>query len=138
MIEIIRARGHKNIRATHKTTLEITKEKYLSPRGDCIIGVSADKSISELNETFKQALNTGAPAKVKLKLPDYGLEEVLIGFGHPKLSFTHKTDIVIRKSKYICGRTLLISANKAASDLNREFVDLLKDKKTEILVIIEI
>ncbi|RLI74831.1 DUF371 domain-containing protein, partial [Archaeoglobales archaeon] len=60
------------------------------------------------------------------------------GFGHPKLSFTHKTDIVIRKSKYICGRTLLISANKAASDLNREFVDLLKDKKTEILVIIEI
>ena len=41
-MEIVIARGHPNIRATHKTTLEVTKEKELSPRGDCIIGICAD------------------------------------------------------------------------------------------------
>lgn len=136
--EKIVARGHENIRATHRTTLEITKERELTPRGDCIVGVSADKSISELNEEIKAYLRRGYPAKITLELPDHSLEETLIGYGHSGMGFNHKTDIVIRKSRFICDRTLLIRANKAAADLSRDFVEMLKDRKTEIIFVIEI
>ncbi|HIP75502.1 MAG TPA: DUF371 domain-containing protein, partial [Thermococcus paralvinellae] len=43
MREIIHCYGHENIKATHKSTLEITKEDFLTPRGDCIICIKADK-----------------------------------------------------------------------------------------------
>ena len=36
------AYGHKNILATHKTTIEFTKDKELSLKGNCIVGVRAD------------------------------------------------------------------------------------------------
>jgi hypothetical protein len=29
----IHARGHENVRATHATTIEVTKEEHLTPRG---------------------------------------------------------------------------------------------------------
>ncbi len=138
IIEEVVARGHENIRATHKTTLEITRERELTPRGDCIIGVCADKSIFDLSPELKSALRRGLRAKVTLYLPDYSLKEEFYGFGCDKLTFTHKTDIVIRKSRFVCNRTLLISATKAARDLNREFVELLKDRKTEIVMILEV
>jgi len=138
IVEKVFARGHENIRATHRTTLEITKDKELTPRGDCIIGVNADKSIFDLNFNLKSALKKGLKAKVTLYLPDYSLKEELFGFGSEKLTFTHKRDIVIRKSDYVCGRTLLIRSNKAAIDLSREFVELLKDRKTEIVMILEV
>ncbi|MEM2710419.1 MAG: DUF371 domain-containing protein, partial [Candidatus Bathyarchaeia archaeon] len=51
--EVIQAYGHKNIQALHKSTFEITKEKWISKRGDCIIAVSADKGFNELSEKFK-------------------------------------------------------------------------------------
>ncbi len=131
----IRARGHENISATHRTTLEVTKDREITPRGDCIIGVSADLSISEIPPEAKRLLKCGVRAEVDILLPDYGLSEHLIGFGHPSMTFTHRSDVVIRKSTFVCGRTLLISSNKAAADLSREFVRLLKDKKTEIAVV---
>ncbi len=136
--DTIVAFGHENITAKHRTTMEITKEKELSPRGDCIIGVSADKSISELKEAVKERLRRGEKAEIKLVLPDYGVVEILHGWGDSKLTFTHETDVVIRKSRYVCGRTLLISSTKAALDLSREFVDLLRDRKTEIRMIISV
>jgi hypothetical protein len=54
--EEVIANGHENIEATHPTTLEITKERYLSRRGDCIIAVAADKSLTDLSEEFKESL----------------------------------------------------------------------------------
>ena len=138
MIEEIIARGHPNITAKHKTTLEITKEGELSKRGDCIIGVKADKGISELSEKIKDYLKRGRSARISIILPDYGMEENLTGIGAEKLSFTHPTDIVVRKSSFICGRTLLIKDDKAAIDLSREMVELLKDPSTLLIFRIEI
>ncbi|ADC65429.1 Protein of unknown function DUF371 [Ferroglobus placidus DSM 10642] len=139
ILEVISAYGHENIKATHKTTFEITKEKELTPRGDCIIGVRADKSIRDVNEELKQILRNAERVEVVLRLPDYGLEERLFGFGSKKMSFEDENDVVVRKSDFVCGRTLLIRASKAARDLSREFVELLKDRKTiiEMLVIVE-
>ncbi len=36
------AQGHPNILATHKTTLEITKDTEVTGEGGCIIAVKAD------------------------------------------------------------------------------------------------
>lgn len=138
LVEEIVAWGHENVRATHRTTLEITKESHLTPRGDCIVGVRADKSIADIDERIKERLREGAMAEVELVLPDYGLKEVVVGYGSPKMTFSHPTDIVIRKSEFVCDRTLLIRANRSAIDLDREMVELLKDPKTELLFVIRV
>jgi hypothetical protein len=54
--EAIVGYGHKNIQATHKTTLEFTKDKHLSKKGDCIIAVAADKALTDLSGEFKEKL----------------------------------------------------------------------------------
>lgn len=138
MIFEINAFGHPNITAKHRTTFEITKDPEISKRADCIIGVRASKSISEIPEEAKKLIKAGAKVEIELSLPDYGIKDHAVGFGDQKLSFTHATDIVVRKSKFVCQRTLLISANKSAFDINRELIELLKDKKTELLLIFKV
>ena len=130
--EIIRCRGHENVRATHRSTLEITKENFLTPRGDCIICVSADKALSDLSEDFKEALRKGAKLRVVIRAGDVADE--LIAYGSPDLKLESPVSMVIRKSDYIDGRTLAIRANKAAKDISRELVELLKNPETEVVV----
>ena len=45
--------GHPNVRSTHTRTIEITKAPTLSLRGDCIIGVNANKACRDLKPTLK-------------------------------------------------------------------------------------
>jgi len=130
--------GHPNITARHRTTLEITKEKSLTLKGDCIVGVKADRSISELPQEVKESLREGKIARVTLYLPAYGFKEEIIGYGSPHLTFQHLADIVVRKSQYVCGRTIIVKANKAASDIDREMISLLKDPSTELHFILEV
>ena len=49
VIERIYAWGHENIMCTHRTTIEITRDKNMSKRGDCIIGVNASKACIDLS-----------------------------------------------------------------------------------------
>lgn len=51
---VIKARGHPNIKATHRTTIEVTKDNYLTGRGDCILGIDADKSLKDMKEFLDQ------------------------------------------------------------------------------------
>ncbi len=134
---VIRAEGHPNIRATHKSTLEITKESNLTPKGDCIVGINAEFGISEIPQEIKGSLLLQKTVTITLELPEYGLREEIEALGDKRLTFTHPTDIVVRKSNFVCGRTLAVRANKAAINLDREFISLLKDK-AELLFIIEI
>uniref|UniRef100_A0A7C3YDM7 DUF371 domain-containing protein n=1 Tax=Geoglobus ahangari TaxID=113653 RepID=A0A7C3YDM7_9EURY len=138
MREEIIAHGHENITAKHRTTLQVTKDKEITLRGDCIIGVSADKSLRDLDPKFKEKLKTGKEVRVSLILPDYGWKIEFKAFGSPKLILNHETDTVIRKSDFICGKTLLIRSEKSAIDLDREFVNLLKDRKTTIILRLQI
>ena len=138
MKEVITAWGHPNITAKHRTTLEITKDEELSIRGDCIIGVRADKAICDINEKIKNKIKLGYRVEIELYLPQYGLKDELVGFGAKEMTFKHKTDIVVRKSSYVCDRTLVVKSNKAALDLNREMIELLKDPKTELRFIIKV
>ncbi|MDI3474333.1 MAG: uncharacterized protein PWQ79_352 [Thermococcaceae archaeon] len=127
--ETIRCRGHRNVRATHKSTLEFTKEDYLTPRGDCIICVEADKGLAELSAEFKSALKEGRKLLIRIKVKD--LVDEIIAEGSPKLILDHEYSMVVRKSDYIDRRTLAIRANKAARDVDRRIVNLLKDPQTE-------
>ncbi len=124
--ERIKAKGHRNVTARHKTTFEITKEDYLTPGGDCIIAVLADKSLPELSSEFRETLKNHK-TRLEILLSCSGLTEEINAYGNPSLVLTHPTDMVVRKSDFICNRTLAIKANKSASDLSREFIEKLRE-----------
>ena len=131
--ETILAYGHKNIQATHKSTLEITKEAELSKRGDCIIAVSANKAMADLSSKFKENLRK-ENAKITMLIEAEDIVEDVNAFGSPRLILVHPTDMVVRKSNYTCSRTLAIQADKAASDLSRKFVEKLKNPKQKVKI----
>jgi hypothetical protein len=123
--EIIFAYGNENIQATHKSTLEITKENQLSKRGDCIIAVSADKGMDDLSPTFKQVLRE-KHSEINMLIEAGGVVDTVNASGGPSLILQHPTDMVVRKSSYACSRTLAIKADKAAEDLSRQLVEKLR------------
>lgn len=124
-LETIRARGHPNIKASHRTTIEVTREDYLTERGDCIIGVSADKAARDLSDSFKEvARRRDSVIVVRLLAGD--LSEVILAQGHPGLVFGDGRRIIIRKSSFIEPATIGVRANKAAGDLDRSLVEYLR------------
>jgi hypothetical protein len=131
--EIIFAYGHRNIQATHKSTLEITKENQLSKKGECIIAVSADKAVADLNPEFKGSLRD-ENAKMTMLIEAGGIVEAVNAFGSRRLVLAHPTDIVVRKSSYVCSRTLSIKADRAAWDLSRKLVERLRDPKQKVKI----
>ncbi|NJE02318.1 DUF371 domain-containing protein [Thermococcus sp. JdF3] len=126
--EVIRCRGHENVRATHKSTLEFTKENYLTPRGDCILCIEADRGINDLSGEFKSALKAGKKLLIRIRVGD--LTDEVLAEGSPELILEHEYSMVIRKSTYVDARTLAIRANKAARDIDRRIVELLKNPET--------
>ena len=133
VIEEISAFGHSLIRSTHKTTFEITRDEHLTERGDCIIAIKANKSASDLSREFKEAAKK--PNSEITIIIEVGDEvEVVNAFGSPYLTFTHSRDIVVRKSSYICGRTVAIKANKAARDLSREIIRKLQNPEQTVKI----
>jgi hypothetical protein len=131
--EIITAYGHSFIQATHRTTLEITKDPHLTKKGDCIIAVKADKSLIDLSPEFKKAAKK-PDAKITITIEAGKESETITASGDPKLLFNHPTDTVVRKSNYICSRTLAIKADKAANDLSGKLVEILKNPNQKIKV----
>lgn len=138
IIEVINAYGHENILATNRNTFEITKNTELTKQGDCIIAVAADKGIVDLSNEFKKLLRKkSTPLTIIIQVGDE--KEFVEAWGNPKLTFNHLTDLVIRKSDYICDRTLAIKANKAAKDFSRHLVAKLNNsrQKVNITLIVE-
>ena len=133
MTEIVFAYGHRNIQATHKSTLEITREAQLSKKGDCIIAVSAEKAVADLSQEFKEKLRE-KNARISMLIEAGEVAEVVNAFGNPRLILTHPTEMVVRKSSYVCSRTLAIQADKAAWELSREFVERLRKPKQKVKI----
>ena len=132
----IMAKGHENVLSLHKSTFEITKDKDLSLAGDCIIGLDIDKSMEDFPEEFKEMLaNDDTKVIVELKTPN--ASDTIEGYGHHDLTLSHPTDIVCRKSTFVCSRTLMIKSNKAAIDLNRDLIkDLANGESMEVNIIL--
>ena len=131
--EVIFAHGHKNILARHKTTLEFTKDQRLSKKGDCIVAVAADKALTDLSDEFREKMRNNN-AKLTIIIEAGDIIEQVNAQGYEQLKLAHPTEIVIRKSDYVCSRTLAVHADKAAQDLSRELVQKLKNSKQKVKI----
>lgn len=126
------AYGHELIKATHKSTLEITKDNYLTERGDCIIGINSDISCKELPDTIRKKIRRDN-ARLVLIIEVDGLREYIFGYGAKELNLTSDRSMVIRKSTYINGRTLMIKANKSAKNISRRIINRIRNSQKKIL-----
>lgn len=125
---IFHAKGHPNVTSTHKSTFEVTRDRKIGIRADCIIGVLSEAKIGDLPPQLKEAIqNENAVIRVQLETEN-AFDEIR-GYGHPELKLDHPTDMVCRKSEFKCSRTLMIKSNKAAIDLKKELIDDLKEGK---------
>jgi hypothetical protein len=135
--EVIEAWGHVNIMSTHRTTFEITRESFVTKRGDCVVAVSATKSAGTLHPRFKEAAKK-SKAKIVITIEADGVKETVEAKGSPRLTFTHPTDLVVRKSDYACRRTVAIRANKAAKDLPRKLIMKLQNPDQKIKIVLKV
>ena len=113
------ASGHKNIRATHRNTLELTKDAVLTEDGDCIIGVKAEFELE----------------KIKITIRANGITETVTAVPNPNFSDEH--EMVIRITNFDSKRTFATRADKSAKQLSRRFVKELKNDKTRMVITIE-
>ena len=127
------AYGHKNILATHKTTLEFTKDKELSLKGDCIVGINSDFEIDGMKQFIKSSKNK--KILIAIETSDKKIKETIEAELNP--DFNNDREIVIRKTDFVSERTFAIKSNKAAFELKRELINYLKDKKNKISVFVE-
>ncbi|OYT54865.1 MAG: hypothetical protein B6U72_01265 [Candidatus Altiarchaeales archaeon ex4484_2] len=132
LVERIKASGHPNVSARHKTTLEVTGDNYLTPTGDCIVAINADRCFPEFSPGFLDLLKSEG-SRVEVLIECNGVRDKVTARGDKALTLNHGSEMVVRKSSYVCGRTLAVKADKAAADLKRELVDELK-RGNEVIV----
>jgi hypothetical protein len=128
--EEITFQGHINVLSLHSKTIEITKDPNLTKKGDCILGVSANKACNDLNSSLKDRLKKNSTfVKISIVVDPFVFE--LSGYGSNTLEVSHGHDIVLRKSNYVDSRTLAVSCDKSAFDIPRNLVSLLTNPETK-------
>ena len=127
MEEVVRACGHENVTARHASTLELTRDDYLTPAGDCILGIEADRTPADFDREFVAACQDDE-ATITLTLDAGDHTETVTGRGHPALEFTNDRSLVCRTSDYVDDRTVMVGADKAAADLDRAVADALAEE----------
>lgn len=124
--EVIHAQGHENVTAEHASTFELTSDDFLTPAGDCILGIEADRTPAEFDEAFVDACRN-PDATITATLEAGGHTEQTVGRGHPDLTFGNDRSLVGRTSDYVDDRTIMVGADTAAGDLDRDLVAVLAD-----------
>ena len=130
--EVILAHGHRNVTALHRSTFEITRDADISTAADCIIAVSADKGAASLSEEFKKAAARD-DAFITAVIASGGFKDTVTGWGSKEMTFTVEDSMVFRTSNYVCGRTVMIYADKSAARLDRGLIEALKGKNDSII-----
>ncbi|MEM0364348.1 MAG: DUF371 domain-containing protein [Candidatus Nitrosocaldus sp.] len=128
--------GHRNVRALHRSTIEVTKDEHLTLRGDCIVGVKADKACKDLNALIGDRVRQD-DREIRFTILVKGMEWRFTAKGCRMLTLEDDRSIVIRKSRYICPRTLAIMSSASAIDMPREMVRMLTDESTRGVLMIE-
>ena len=136
ILETITAKGHHLIRCTHTTTIELTKDTYLTKNGTCILGIEASKACYDLNQHLKKKIINGEKITVIIKVGD--ATDSFYGFGHKNLTLHSKKDIIFRKSDFLCDRTLLIKCSKSSSELNRKIIKNLTNYNERFSIIFKV
>lgn len=132
--ETIHCRGHKNVRALHKSTFEITKETELSESGDCIIAVGADKGAADLSPELREALGHDGTI-LTTTLTCGGVTAVIRSEGSYGITLTHPTDLVWRRSTFLCPRTIAVYSDHTARQLPRELIEKLQNEEEMIVTL---
>jgi hypothetical protein len=128
-----KAWGDGKITARHRTTLEITKEGVKTGYGDCIVATRSEVGLRDLPDDLKKEAKTEG-AVMNLILEAGGVTQLIRGRGSPTLTFESSHEMVVRKSGYVCGRTLIVHANRAAAELDKSFVELIRDGNRDIKI----
>ncbi|MBW9140791.1 MAG: DUF371 domain-containing protein [Candidatus Aramenus sp.] len=123
-VDWFRILGHANVKAVHRSTLEFTKDNFLTPRGDCILGISSEKAVSDLSQSVKSLIQSGSNVYVVVVVE--GAYDIIRAVGSRLLTLSDKNKMIVRKSDFISDSTLAIKANKSAADINRDLVDKLR------------
>lgn len=126
MEEVIEAVGHSNVSATHGSTLEVTIDDYLTPAGDCILGIGADRAPADFDPEFIARCQDES-ATIELSLQVGTHETTIQGRGDPELTFQSQRSLVCRTSAYVDDRTVMCGADAAAGDLDRGLVGELRE-----------
>lgn len=126
---VFRAKGHPNISGVHPSTMEFTQHRHLTPAGDCIIGVSADFDPAALQRFLE-----GAKGLI-FTLRCGSSSETIRADHNP--SFKAREEIVIRRGPFTSERTIATGADRACIDLDRHFIEMIKNPDAAIEVEIE-
>jgi uncharacterized protein len=126
--EIIWCRGHPLVLGTHPTTFEVTGEDHLTANGNCIVGIAADRGCEGLSPEFKSVL-AHDDAILMTRLECDGVATEVLSRGSSQFLLNHPTDMVWRKSTFVCGRTIGILSDRVAATMPRDLVLNLKEGK---------
>ena len=81
------------------------------------------------HEAVKKGVRCAATL-VKVEIIVDNESYVVTGYGDDRLSLLNKHDIVIRKTRFACPRTMSVGCDRASLDLPRNMVRLLQDSTT--------
>ena len=126
MYQRVRAIGHEHVSAEHTSTLELTSDDWLTPAGDCILGIEASAVPATFDEEFVSACQCH-DAAISATIRVDGHEQIIDGSGHSELSFENSRSMVIRTSDYVDDRTIMVESDTAAAGIDREVVTSLED-----------
>ena len=110
--------GHENILATHKATIEFTKDSGLSLNGNCIVGIRCDFDPAKLRKISKNEKSVFVEIAEKNSRDHFSFL--------PNEDFSDNHEIVIRKSNFLSNRTIGTGSEKAAIDIDRKIISKLK------------
>jgi uncharacterized protein len=119
--EHVQCRGHPLVLGTHPTTFEVTCEDHLTANGNCIVGIAADKGCAALSPAFREVL-AHDDAVLTTRLECGGTAVEIVSRGSARMTLDHPSDMVWRRSTFVCGRTIGILSNAVAATLPRELI----------------
>ncbi|WP_435093747.1 DUF371 domain-containing protein [Halorubrum sp. N11] len=134
LVEVVHAVGHEHVTAEHASTVELTTDDWLTPAGDCIVGVEADRGPRDFSAAFREACqDAGAAitATFAVAEPDADAVDIddpahvheIVGRGDPDLALLDDRSMVGRTSEYTDDeRTIFVGGDGAAADLDRDLV----------------
>ena len=129
LVEVVHAQGHEHVSATHVSTFEVTTDDWLTPAGDCILAVEADRAPRDFSTAFRDACATTEAtitATITVEGPSATHTETIVGRGDPGLDLLDDRSLVARTSNYTDDAgTVLVDADAAAADLDRELIEAL-------------
>jgi hypothetical protein len=99
--------------------------------------VNANLACIDLPEKFKKKVqNSNSEIIFTIKVGPHSF--TIHGKGSEKLTLKHKNDIVLRKSAFVCSRTLAINCDMASDDIPREIIKELQSQNAAGIMIIEV